>query len=573
MNWDLTPLFKDFKECESFAKKLEKRAKEFARSYEGDIENLKPKQFRDALFEYEELHEDIGRIMTYAYLRFSTDATLGATLGKFEDICNKIEESLLFFALEFAKLDKKTLDKFISVDKVRSYYLKELAESKKHMLSLKEEKIMLKKEPVSSSAFSRLFDEHLSTLMFEFEGEKITEEEVLSKLYNPKREIRKKGALSLTKGLEPHAKLLAFILNQIIKDWRVDCEIRGYKTPEEPRHKSNKITQKSVDALVDAVNANMALVGRYYEIKKRLLKLKELHDYDRYAPIKQKGREYSLDESKKLVVDVFESFDKEFGKIVERAFDEKWIDAFPKEGKRGGAFSHSAITSLHPYIMLNHTNGRRDLFTLAHELGHGVHQYLSKEVGMLSSDTPLTTAETASVFAEMLLFDSMSQNSDKSELVGFYAGKLEDIFATVFRQIVFTNFERKIHASKDELSVEDISSIWYDENKKMFGDSVILNEHYKIWWSYIPHFIHSPFYCYAYAFGELLVLALYRIYKDGMSDFEKRYKIFLSSGGSKSPRELIELFGYDIEDPKFWEIGLKEIESMLEKFEELINVR
>lgn len=572
MNWDLTPLFKDFKECEKFSKRLEKRAKEFAKNYKGNLKNLKPKQFKEALFEYEALHEDINRVMSYAFLRFATDSELGAVFGKFEDICNKIEEHLLFFSLEFARLDKRIQDRFIAVDTTRSYYLKELADSKKYMLSLKEERIMLKKEPVSSGAFSRLFDEHLSGLMFEFEGKRITEEEVLSKLYDAKREIRKKGALSLSRGLAPHTKLLAFILNQIIKDWRIECEIRGYSSPEEPRHKSNKISQKSVDALVDSVNAKMGLVERYYEVKRRLLRLKELHDYDRYAPIKQKIREYSFEESKDIVVGVFESFDKELGEIAKRSFEERWIDAFPKEGKRGGAFSHPATTSLHPYIMLNFTNARRDIFTLAHELGHGVHQYLSRDVGALSSDTPLTTAETASVFAEMLLFDSMSNNMDKNELIGFYAGKLEDIFATVFRQIVFTNFERKIHASKEELSVEAISSIWYEENKKMFGESVVLNEHYKIWWSYIPHFIHSPFYCYAYAFGELLVLALYRIYKDGMSDFEKRYKIFLSSGGSRSPKELIELFGYDIEDPKFWDIGLREVELMLEKFEELADV-
>jgi len=571
MNWDLTPLFKDFNESEKFAKDVAKKAKKFAKTYQGNLSSLKAKEFKVALFLYEEIQEDIGRIMSYAYLRFATDSSLGGMLSKFEDICNAISESLLFFELEFAKLEKSKRDKFVEVDKVRSFYLKEVAESKEHMLSLKEERIMLKKEPVSSSAFSRLFDEHLSNLTFELEDKKVTEEEVLSKLYDPKREVRKKAAKSLTQGLNPHTKLLGFILNQVVKDWRIDCELRNYKSPEEPRHKSNKISQKSVDALVMSVNAKMNFVERYYELKKRLLRVKELYDYDRYAPIKQKTTEYDFEQSMEIVTKVFENFDNELGEIVQKSFEQKWIDAFPKEGKRGGAFSHGTIPKAHPYIMLNHTNGRRDLFTLAHELGHGVHQYLSRGVGQLSCDTPLTTAETASVFAEMLLFDSMVADLKGSELVGFYAGKLEDIFATVFRQIVFTNFERRIHASKDEWSVEQISEIWYEENKKMFGDSVILGEDYKIWWSYIPHFIHSPFYCYAYAFGELLVLALYRIYKEGMSDFEERYKLFLSSGGSKSPKELIELFGYDIEDVKFWDIGLREVESMLEKFEELVG--
>lgn len=571
MNWDLSVLFKDFAEVDDFLEEIKKEAGVFTKMNEGKLKKHKSKQFKACLYEYERLNEGLGRVMSYVYLQFATDANKGPVLAKYQDVCNKIEEGLLFFELEFAKLDKKTQKRFIEVDKKRAFYLQEVADSKKHMLSLKEEKIMLKKEPVSSSAFSRLFDEHLSRLSFEFDGAKVTEEEVLSKLYDAKRDTRKKAAVSLTKGLEPHTHLLGYILNQVKKDLKIDCGIRNFKSPEEPRHKSNKITQKSVDALVDAVNAKMDLVAKYYEVKKKIMRVKELYDYDRYAPVKQKSKIYTFEDSRDTVVKMFRAFERDFGRIAHKAFAENWIDAFPYEGKRGGAFSHSTVPSAHPYVLLNHTDGRRDIFTMAHELGHAIHQYLSRDVGMLSCDTPLTTAETASVFAEMLLFDSMKKEMNKTELAGFYAAKLEDIFATVFRQIVFTNFERRVHAHEGELSVEDFNTIWYEENQKMFGDSVKLGEDYKIWWSYIPHFVHSPFYCYAYAFGELLVLALYRIYKDGMSDFEKRYKKFLKSGGSRSPKELIELFGYDIEDVKFWDIGLKEVESMLDDFLEIIN--
>ncbi|MFP4331896.1 MAG: M3 family oligoendopeptidase [Campylobacterales bacterium] len=571
MNWDLTPLFANYDEVDTTLKGCKKRAKKFANKYKGSISTLKSDEFNKALGSYEDIIEELSRVLSYVFLQFATDSSKGSVMAKYELECNKIEEDLLFFELEFGKLDSKTQKKFIKKAGVRSYYLQNLAESKKHMLSLQEERILLKKEPVSSSAFSRLFDEHLSTLWFDFKGQKLSEEQVLSKLHDSKRDIRKSAAKSLTKGLEPHTKLLGYILNQVKKDWAIECDIRNYSSAEEPRHKANRITQKSVDALIDSVNSKMPLVHRYYEAKKRLLRIKELYEYDRYAPIRQKSRDYSFETSRDIVVDVFGNFKKEFGTIAQKAFDEKWIDAYPKEGKRGGAFSHSTVPSVHPYILLNHTDQRRDIFPLAHELGHALHQYFSREVGALSADTPLTTAETASVFAEMMLFDSMSESMDRGELLGFYAGKLEDIFATVFRQIVFTNFERRVHASTDELSVEEFSSIWYEENVKMFGESVTLSEDYKIWWSYIPHFVHSPFYCYAYAFGELLVLALYRIYKDGMSDFEKRYKNFLKSGGSKSPKELIAFFGYDIEDVHFWDIGLREVESMLEKFLELSN--
>jgi len=355
----------------------------------------------------------------------------------------------------------------------------------------------------------------------------------------------------------------------IKSDLKIECELRGYNSPEVPRHLDNRISQKSVDSLVKSVNERFDLVSEYYEIKKRLLGLEKLKDYDRYAPIGSDEKELEYNEASKLVLDSFREFDEEFYKIANEAINNGWIDVFPKEGKRGGAFSHPATPDTHPYIMLNYTNKRRDIFTLSHELGHTIHQKLSYKVGFLNSDTPLTTAETASVFAEMLLFDSIKNSISKKELVAIYAGKLDDIFATLFRQIVFTNFERRVHSFEGELNVEDFNSIWMDENKKMFGKSIELTKNYELWWSYIPHFIHTPFYCYAYSYGQLLVLALYGLYKSGSSDFVQKYKEFLSSGGSKSPRELILIFGYDIDDAAFWQVGLKEVERMLKEFKEV----
>ncbi len=574
MNWDLSALFDSVTEAEEFLKQAIFRAKDFEKKYKNRLYTLTPAEFIEVLKEYEEIWENIGRALTYIYLQFATDSSKGPFLAKFQELATQAEEHLIWFELEFIHLPIDKQQRFIDNAGVYKYYLIHLQEEAPYKLSEKEEKILMKKDLTSNSAFTRLFDESLSRIKFFFEGKKLSEEEVLSKLYSPDRNERKKAQVSLTLGLKPHQELLAYIYNQVKKDWKIDyLEIRGYDEPESPRHLANRVSKKSVDALVNTVNSNTFIVEDYYNIKKELLGYERLYDYDRYAPIKlsDKTPEISYEEAKELVLKAFKNFSQTFYEIAKKAFEEGWIDVYPKEGKRSGAFSHSATPAAHPYVLLNYTNQRRDVFTLAHELGHAIHQYLAKDVGYLNQDTPLTTAETASIFAEMLLFEEIKKTLSKEELIETYAAKLEDIFATLFRQIVFTNFERRVH-SFDELKPEEYNKLWMEENQKMFGESVYLTKNYEIWWSYIPHFIHSPFYCYAYSYAQLLVLSLYKLYKEGFEKFEEKYIEFLKQGGSIPPKkQFATLFNLNIESEDFWEKGINVVKDMLKEFKEGVN--
>lgn len=573
MTWDLKALYKDEKELEKDVTIAQDKAKSFESICKNRLKLLSASEFIEVLREYECISQTLGKFMTYAFLKFAGDSTNGSFYAKYQTLYSQISEYLIFFELEFNRLPKAKQEEFIDATSKYKFYLTSLQEQKPYQLSAKEERILLKKDITSGSAWSRLFDEHFSRLKFVFDGEKLSEEEVLSKLHNPDREVRKKAAASLSKTLKTHQPLLGYIYNMVKTDHKVECELRGYKSPEASRHIDNKISQKSVDALIASAENNLNLVQEYYVKKAELLGLDTLYDYDRYAPLEAKESEYSFESSQEVVLKAFEKFSPKMAHIAKKAFDEGWIDVFPKDNKRGGAFSHPATPDAHPYVLLNHTNRRRDLFTLAHELGHAIHQYLSRDVGYLGTDTPLTTSETASVFAEMLVFDYIKDDLSPEEKISLYAGKIEDIFATLFRQINFTTFERAVHAHEGELSLDELNKLWLQESKKMFGNSVKLTKQYEIWWSYIPHFIHSPFYCYAYSYGQLLVLALYGLYKSGKSsNFVDNYISFLSAGGSKSPECLIGKFDFDIESEEFWEIGIGEIKKLLEEFKGLQNV-
>jgi len=571
LNWDLSALYKSDETLDIDLENAKEKAINFEKMYKNSLKNLNSREFIEALREYENISQILGKIMTYAFLKFATDSSNGGYFAKYQEEYTKVSEYLLFFELDFNRLSKAKQEELIDGTQKYKFYLQSLQVEKPYQLSAKEERILLKKSTTGGSAFSRLFDEHFSRLKFTHDGKKISEEEILSLLHNPSREVRKKAASSFSKGLKPHQPLLAYIYNMIKTDHKSDCELRGYKNPEQFRHLGNKISQKSVDALVEAAEDSFDLVQDYYVKKAELLGLEQLYDYDRYAPLEKKEEEYSFERSKEIVLKAFEKFSPQFASIAKKAFDEGWIDVLPKDGKRGGAFSHPATPDTHPYVLLNHTNRRRDLFTLAHELGHAIHQYLSRDVGYLGSDTPLTTSETASVFAEMLVFDYIKDTLNEDEKISLYSGKIEDIFATLYRQINFTTFERKVHAHEGELDLDAFNKYWLEESKKMFGSSVKLGKSYEMWWSYIPHFIHSPFYCYSYSYGQLLVLALYGLYKSGKSDnFVENYICFLSAGGSKSPKELIEKFDFNIDDKEFWKIGIEEIRKLLTEFKEFL---
>lgn len=566
MTWDLTIFFKNLDKLDKFSKITEEKALKFNQTYNSNLNDLNPDDFLLAIKEYEDITCNLNKIMSYAQLSFAKDTSKGALLAKYEEICTKIEEKMLFFMLEFNQISKEKQDIFIEFCKPYSYYLELSLKNKPHQLSLAEERILLRTSNTGADAFSRLFDESMAKLKFKFKDKELSEEEILSKMYDKDREIRKKAALSLSDTLGKNQHLLTFIYNMIKTDLKNECELRNYEFPETPRHQSNQIDKSSVDSLIKVTEENFDLVSKFYNKKREILGYEKLYDYDRYAPLNDDAK-FDFKEAKDIVLKAFTDFSPTFGNLAQKAFDENWCDVYPSQNKQSGAFSHSASSDTHPFVLLNYTDRRRDVFTLAHELGHAIHQYLSYSVGYLSSHTPLTTAETASVFCEMLVFEYIKNSLPKEQRVALLAGKIEDIFATLYRQINFTTFERRIHSYDGEISSDELNRIWLEESKKMFGDSLVLNDYYKIWWSYIPHFIHSPFYCYAYGYAQLLVLALFGLYKSGKCEnFVEIYTKFLSLGGSKSPKDMIAMFGFDINKEEFWDIGMNEIKKLVDEF-------
>lgn len=618
MNWNLGELFANEAEFSGAIDIASAQARDFEAKFKDRLHTLSVEEFLGALELYEGISEQIGKIMSFAHLRFARDTSLGAQQAKTEQACNDISQSLLFFELEFNELDAAKQDEFIAGGGRFRYYLSLLKRRKAHQLSLPQESVLLKTSPVSGEAFSRLFDESMARMSFDFRGQKLGEEEILSLLHSPDREVRKDAAASLSAVLEQNSHLLGYIYNMIKTDLKIRCELRGYDKAEAVMHEENQINIASVDALIAEAEQSFGLVGKFYAKKREILGYDALYDYDRYAPLGGDESEFSFEQAKQIVLAAFEKFSPQFKQIALIAFERNWIDAMPAQNKQSGAFSHSGSRDTHPFVLLNFTRKRRDVFTLAHELGHAIHQYLSYGVGYFNSFTPLTTAETASVFCEMLVFDYMRENfsnlngsqnlkcdasqeaqsgeipnehaasqgsadsceyaardtdtpsqtaSDKTALRAMLAAKIEDIFATLYRQIGFTTFERRVHASADELSVDRINELWMEESRKMFAGELILQDHYKSWWSYIPHFVHTPFYCYSYAYAQLLVLALYGLYKSGrLENFVQIYTEFLSSGGSDEPQKLVAKFGFDINKSEFWRIGIEQVAALVGEF-------
>lgn len=634
MNWNLGELFANEAEFSAAIDSAAAQARDFEAKFKDNLHALGAEEFLGALELYESISEQIGKIMSFAHLRFARDTSLGAQQAKTEQACNDISQSLLFFELEFNELDAAKQDEFIAGGGKFRYYLSLLKQRKAHQLSLPQESVLLKTSPVSGEAFSRLFDESMARMSFDFRGRKLGEEEILSLLHSSDREVRKDAAASLSAVLQQNSHLLGYIYNMIKTDLKIRCELRGYDKAEAVMHEENQINIASVDALIAETERSFGLVGKFYAKKREILGYDALYDYDRYAPLGGDESEFSFEQAKQIVLAAFEKFSPKFKQIALIAFEQNWIDAMPAQNKQSGAFSHSGSRDTHPFVLLNFTRKRRDVFTLAHELGHAIHQYLSYGVGYFNSFTPLTTAETASVFCEMLVFDYMRENfsnlngsqnlksaaasdgsqnfkcdasqeaqsgeipnehavkraasqsfagsceyaardtdtlsqtaSDKTALKAMLAAKIEDIFATLYRQIGFTTFERRVHASADELSTGQIDELWMEESRKMFAGELILQDHYKSWWSYIPHFIHSPFYCYSYAYAQLLVLALYGLYKSGrLENFVQIYTEFLSSGGSDEPQKLVAKFGFDINKSEFWRIGIEQVAALVDEF-------
>ncbi len=583
VRWDLSHLYADpEKALEADLDRARDAAAAFAERYRGRLGELTAAELAEAVDAYEELQEPVGRAGAYAHLQFAADTATpahGALLQRVQERGTEIRQHLIFFDLEWVALDDAHVETLLADDALakRRHLLASMRRYRPHVLSEPEERILEETANTGDRAWGRLFDEILAGARFQVEGpdgpEEMSEEEVLSLLYEPDRERRKAAAGALTEGLKQHSHVLGYIFNTLVQDKATQDRLRTYANPMQARNLSNEIEDDAVRALLDACERGYPTVHRYYRLKAKLLGLDTLHDYDRYAPVGEPQSERSFDDAKRIVLDAYGDFAPEMADIARRFFDEGWIDAELREGKRGGAFSASTIPSAHPYVLLNYTGHLRDVMTVAHELGHGVHQYLAREQGLFEQDTPLTTAETASVFGEMLVFRRLlKEEIDPKTRLALLCGKLEDAFATVFRQVTMTRFEETLHAARrgeGELPLERINELWLDANRPMLGDAVQLTDDYAWWWLYIPHFVHSPFYCYAYAFGELLVLALVRRFDEEGDTFVPRYLELLRAGGSASPPELLERVGLDIRDPSFWDGGLALLDEMTREAEEL----
>jgi oligoendopeptidase F len=587
VRWNLNDLYKSADDLQlkedldsAFA-----RAKAFEAAYRGRI-NVEggphAALLRTILNEFESLSEQMDKPVIYASLLHAAktdEPKHGALVSRTRETRTAINKHLIFFDLEWVKVDDGPARALISDPMLAKYrhYLEYKRAWRPHYLTEPEEKILDEKGVTGRAAFVRLFDETVASILFpvEIDGtvEKLPLQQVNAKLYDPDRSVRQAAAKGLTQGLKENARLLTFIFNNVVLDHKSDCEIRSFAGPMAPRHLANEISDAVVDALMTAAERHHSSVQRYYRLKGRLLNLEPLYDYDRYAPLFADMPACDWQRARQTVQESYAAFSPKAGSIINEFFERSWIDAELRPGKRSGAFSSSAVPSAHPYILMNFTDKLRDVMTLAHELGHGLHQYLSRRVGYLQCDTPLTTAEMASVFGEMLTFQRLLQIYPEPRIrLALLCSKIEDGFATVFRQVVLTRFEQALHKArreKGELPAEQINEIWLAANRPMHGAAVQLTDDYGWWWLYIGHFIHVPFYCYAYAFGELLVLALFQKYKQQGDAFVPRYLELLAAGGSDQPDALLARLGVDVTDPSFWELGLALLNDMVSEAEEL----
>ncbi len=575
--WNLTDLYEsrqdpqisdDLTFCEEEAILLKE-------TFAGKLDTIEPAVFARTIRRLERISYNLGRVATFAFLDYATqvkDDKAGAFLQEITEAASRIGRETVFFELEWSKMDQTRADTLLASEETAHFhhFLANIRRYAKHMLSQAEETLLIELGPVGSSAWTSLFEKVLAHVKFGDEGR--TEEEVLSDLYNTDRQVRKQAAQELTDGLQSQLHILTHIFNTLLADKMIGDRLRSYPTWLTSRNLSNELKEETVTALIGAVTSRYDIVQRYYRVKKSLLGLDELKDYDRYAPLVNLPENLvTWEECQEMVLKGFHDFSPEIAKIAAYFFDKSWIHAPIMEGKRSGAFAHPAVPDSHPYVLVNYTGNIRDVSTVAHELGHGVHQYLARERGHYNSETPLVLAETASVFAELLIFHSQLEAlTDAAQRKAFICQKLESIFATVFRQVSMNRFEDMIHNGRreeGELSSDRLSEMWQKSQVDMFGDSVTLTDNYGIWWSYIPHFLHSPGYVYSYAFGELLVLALYSRYKKEGEGFVPKYIHLLSQGGSLSPYDLLTPFGIDLNDPEFWQGGLSIIDEMLQEVE------
>jgi oligoendopeptidase F len=577
--WNLADLYPGPESAELRADlaRAEAAAKAFTAAYAGRVATLSGDVLARAIGEYERIEEVLGRVMSYAQLLFSGDST-DSVIGRFSQSMNErvtaISSDLIFFTLEINRLEEAALEAKLADPALARWapWLRDLRVFRPHQLSDELEKLLHEKEVTGRSAWSRLFDETVAGMRVPVGGEDLTVSAALNKLSDPDRSVREAAGKAIGKAFADNIKLFALVTNTLAKDKEIIDTWRHYPRPASSRNRGNMVEDEVVDALVKAVTDDYPrLAHRYYLMKARWLGLPKLRHWDRNAPLPEdEDRHIPWSEARSRVLDAYGAFSADLAGVGARFFDQPWIDAELRPGKAGGAFSHPTVPSAHPYILMNYHGRTRDVMTLAHELGHGVHQVLAGGQGYLMSGTPLTLAETASVFGEMLTFRALldAETNPKRRRIMLTA-KVEDMLNTVVRQIAFYQFESRLHDERrtGELVPDRIGEIWMGVQTESLGPAFEFTPDYKVFWSYVPHFIHSPFYVYAYAFGDCLVNALYSVFQDGHPGFQAKYLDMLRAGGTKRHKELLAPFGLDATDPAFWKRGLDVISGFIDELQ------
>ena len=579
--WKLNDLYNDINDS-NISRDLNniKKRIDIFQSYKGKIRFLKPNEFYIAIVEYEDIEKLMSKLGTYSYLKYAENLSKDENVKFYQKINEEftnLSSQLIFFTLEINNLTEQKLRYFYTDANVLKYkqFIEDIRVYKPYQLSEELEKILIEKSVTSSTAWSRLFDETIDNMIFEYNGQKYNQSQFLELMNGKDDKVRKETSKIFGKTIEKQGKLFAYITNILAKDKEISDRWRGFKTPISSRNLNNLIDDEVVEALREAVKNNYKNIShRYYKWKAKQFKREKLHYYDRNAPLPfDDDKFYEWKEAKKIVYDAYNEFSPEMASIGKEFFDKNWIDVPTRQGKMGGGFMCPTIPEVHPYILLNYQGKTRDVMTLAHELGHGIHQRLSDKNGLFNSRAPLTLAETASVFGEQLAFKKiMNIEKNKEQKKAILANKIEDKINTVIRQIAFLEFETKVHNERKigEIPLERLNEIWLEVQYESLGrQNFIFDDEYKNYWMYIPHFIHSPFYVYSYAFGEILVDSLYSIYESNPNGFQEKYIELLKVGSTKRYDEALKIFNINPRDPKFWQNGLNVIIKMIDELEKM----
>jgi oligoendopeptidase F len=578
--WDLEPLVdgRGAGGVEALLTEARDRAAAFAQSYKGRLGELDAAALADAMRELAEIHDMGGRAGSYAMLDFTLDTAdpaRGALVQKARELGAAIETELLFFELEWNQLPDEHAARVLESEELAfcRHHLRTIRRYRPHQLSEPEERVVTELDVTGSSAFRRLFTEQVSSLEVELPDAdaRSSLEEALSRLQHPDRSVRESAAGAVTDSLRPDVRTRAYVFNTLLADKATKDRLRDYPHWLASRNLANEASDESVEALIEAVVGRYELARRWYRLKARLLGLDRLAYWDRMAPVSDAEQRIPYDEARQIVLDCYRGFSPELGAVAGAFFENGYIDAPPRQGKRGGAFCAYTVPSRHPYVLLNYTSRPYDVLTLAHELGHGVHASLARPQGIFQFTTPLTMAETASIFGETIVLERLLERApDAGERLSLLAGSLDGAAAAVFRQVAMNRFEDAMHTERrerGELPVDRFAELWLETQADLLGDAVELHDDYGIWWSYIPHFVDTPGYVYAYAYGNLLALSVYRRYEERGADFVDSYLELLKAGGSAPPEELGRIVDVDLADPGFWSSGLDLIERQLEAAE------